>query len=414
MFIPLSSLILLVATIAIGYFKKTNTGLIGLASALLFGVLVVGLTGKEIVAGFPTNVFMTLSGMMLLFAIARLNGTLDMVAMKIISMAGTNVKLLPIVFFVLSAILSFIGPGPVVMTAIIVPVAMSVAKQQKIKDLLMGLSVIFGSLAGGLYKITSSGYIAYSLGVEAGIINYTPIFLATFCTSLLAFLFFYFLLGGFKLEKIEIKNEVEQKKKLTSSQILTLIVLVATILLITIAKWDIGLSAYLGAAILFVCNIADDGEAIKLVNWSTILLVCGMGILVNVISEAGGIALLSDGLSKIMTEKTATMFMVLIAGLMSSVSSASGVVMPTLIPTIPGIVANMGGDIDPSVLLMGIIIGSHIVTASPLSTLGAMTLASSNEYTDKNKMFNQLLIIGFGGMVVVGILAYLGFYNLFN
>lgn len=99
---------------------------------------------------------------------------------------------------------------------------------------------------------------------------------------------------------------------------------------------------------------------------------------------------------------------------MSAVSSASGVVMPTLIPTIPGIVSSMGGTVDPILLLTGIVVGSHTVTASPLSTLGAMTLGSANSYTDKNRFFLQLLLIAIAALLLSAGLAYLGFYTLFH
>lgn len=98
---------------------------------------------------------------------------------------------------------------------------------------------------------------------------------------------------------------------------------------------------------------------------------------------------------------------------MSSVSSASGVVMPTLIPTIPGIIEQMGGTLSATALLSAIVIGAHCVTLSPLSTLGAMSLASANEETNKETMFTQLMILGFSAIPLCALFAFLGLYNIF-
>lgn len=141
------------------------------------------------------------------------------------------------------------------------------------------------------------------------------------------------------------------------------------------------------------------------------MLVAGVGVLVNVVSIAGGIAALSKFLAGIMTPTTAAPIMATIGGLMSAVSSASGVVMPTLIPTVPGIVENMNGSVSPSSLISAIVVGAHVVTVSPLSTLGALAVSSATSRTNKSKFFTQLLIVGALGIPFAFILGLLGVYK---
>ena len=62
MSIEVITLILLVLTIAIGYFRKINTGLVALAVAFFAGLFLVKMSGKEIIAGFPTSLIFTLMG----------------------------------------------------------------------------------------------------------------------------------------------------------------------------------------------------------------------------------------------------------------------------------------------------------------------------------------------------------------
>ena len=89
---------------------------------------------------------------------------------------------------------------------------------------------------------------------------------------------------------------------------------------------------------------------------------------------------------------------------MSLVSSGTGVVMPTLIPA-PLLPAQMGGAVSTSALASAVIIGCSVVTASPLSTLGALALANATGRTDKDKMFTIMLITGLSGILYGGLLG---------
>lgn len=413
MSIEVITLILLVLTIAIGYFRKINTGLVALAVAFFAGLFLVKMSGKEIIAGFPTSLIFTLMGMTFLFSIAKVNKTMEMIALTIVKMARGNTKVIPLLFFILGAVLSALGPGPVVMTAIIAPLAMPAGKKAGIPDILTACSVMTGCLAGGLAPITASGLIAYNLGQEVGVANYTPVMLNCMLTSTIQFVLYYIIFKGYKLKKQPLEDTEENKVKLDQKQIITLIGIACVILSIVFLKTDTGLTAFCGGGILLLLGVADQNKAIAGISWSTILLVCGMAVLVNVVKVAGGIDMLSTALGSVMARSNGGPILIAMSGLMSSVSSASGVVMPTLIPTIPGIIEQMGGTLSATALLSAIVIGAHCVTLSPLSTLGAMSLASANEETNKETMFTQLMILGFSAIPLCALFAFLGLYNIF-
>ncbi len=63
--------------------------------------------------------------------------------------------------------------------------------------------------------------------------------------------------------------------------------------------------------------------------WGTLLLICGVGVLMNVIILTGGIDLLSDALASIMSDSSAVSILGITAGVLRG-SPTSGVVMPTL------------------------------------------------------------------------------------
>ena len=143
-------------------------------------------------------------------------------------------------------------------------------------------------------------------------------------------------------------------------------------------------------------------------------MVTGVGILLSLVTELGGINLLSTALTKLSTPKTAGTVMTLLSGVMSWVSSASGVVMPTLIPTVPDMVASLPGT-DALELVNCICIGANMAPLSPLSTCGALMLAaySSSPSTDakaRNQMFAQLFALSACGVALAAVVAFIGLY----
>ena len=78
------SLAALVLVIVLSCTTAVNPGFISLALAWVIGIYLAPLWGRhftigEILAGFPTDLFLTLVGVTLLFTLARGNGTLDRV-----------------------------------------------------------------------------------------------------------------------------------------------------------------------------------------------------------------------------------------------------------------------------------------------------------------------------------------------
>ncbi len=57
-------------------------------------------------------------------------------------------------------------------------------------------------------------------------------------------------------------------------------------------------------------------------------------------------------------------------------SSANGVALPTLIPTVLDIVANVGGNVTIVEMIIAIVGGATVAGISPLSTGGSLILAS--------------------------------------
>ena len=136
---------------------------------------------------------------------------------------------------------------------------------------------------------------------------------------------------------------------------------------------------------------ADQEAALKAVPWDTIIMICGVSVLVAIVEKTGGLDLFTSLLAWVSAARNVPGVIAFVAGAVSAYSSSSGVVMPTFIPMVPSLIAKLGGG-DPVAIISSINVGSHVVDVSPLSTLGAMCIANAAASEDHNRLFQRLLV----------------------
>lgn len=412
------SLVVLVGAIVAAFLLKINTGVVAIAAALVLG-LCAGWTDKQIMATFGSKLFLTLLGVMFLFGIAQENKTLDLVAKKSLALCRGRVNLFPLLLFVVSAVLSAIGPGLISVTALMSALTVSLARQTKTEPIRLIPFGVLGSFAGGLSPITPSGIVAIGTAEKVSIFGLEwPLMWQMALTNLLYAAILYFFVFKWHKHKhnpLETGEAQARSEKFSLVQWLTLggILLVAVLVLVT--GVDVGMLSFAVGVLLLIFKAADDSVVIKKLPWGTLVMITGVGILISVVTDLGGIDLLSNGLKMLMNTHTASMIMTAISGVMSWVSSASGVVMPTLIPTVPEMVQSIQGT-ESLELVISICIGAHLAALSPLSSCGGLMLAaysSSGEVTakERNRVFVQLFVISACGVAFGAVLALIGLYG---
>ena len=145
-----------------------NMGVLAFVGAFLVGTLVAGQATKDIIAGFPAGLFLTLVGITYLFAIAQNNGTINWLVQLAVRAVRGHVAAIPWIMFALAAVLTAVGAVSPAAVAIIAPIALGFAMQHKISPLLMGLMVIHGAQAGGFSPISIYGGITNGIVAKAG------------------------------------------------------------------------------------------------------------------------------------------------------------------------------------------------------------------------------------------------------
>src|SRR6266511_2458097 len=153
-----ASLLALLAAIALSCTSRINVGLLAIALAWLVGVYAGRV--ELATAGFPSQLFLTLTGVTLLFALAEVNGTLTRVAMAALRLTRGHVALVPWMFFLIACAISSVGPGAVASVALVVPMAMAVGARAGLSPFLTALMVANGANAGNLSPFSAVGIIA--------------------------------------------------------------------------------------------------------------------------------------------------------------------------------------------------------------------------------------------------------------
>lgn len=94
-------------------------------------------------------------------------------------------------------------------------------------------------------------------------------------------------------------------------------------------SWNVGLTGFLIGSVLCIIGCGDEKKAVKGIPWNVIIMVLGVGMLMNIVSLSGGVDILVSALESVMNIKTANPIMAILAGIMSFFSSGLGVVFPT-------------------------------------------------------------------------------------
>lgn len=417
--IPLLSLAALAAVILISRYEKVNIGLVALALAWVIGVYAARLSASEVVAGFPLSMFLVLFGVTYLFSLASLNGTLERVTQLILSFSGGRTFALPIIFFILPLVVSTVGPGNIGSVALFAPLAMQVAHKTGLGAFFMTVMVVSGANAGTFSPFAPTGIIANGLLDRLGVVMdpWWEVFLPTLLTqTFIAMCSYVVFISTLKKKKLithtfDTKQVMKEIQPLQRPQILTLVAIALLVVLQIWGEVDLGFLAILLSAVLVLLGAADGEAAMKVVPWNTILMVCGVSTLVAIVETTGGLDLFTTWLAQVSDPLNITAVLGLVVGIVSSYSSSSAVVIPTFIPMAPGILEKLGGGniVD---LISTINVASHVVDVSPLSTLGALCIASAAAYEDKGRLFRRLMYYGLS-MSLFGALVCFIFFGLF-
>ena len=398
------------SAVIIGYKTGFNTGFFAIVFAYLIGAFLLGMTPKEIISGWPVSTMFVIFSVSLFYNFALANGTLEKTARWLLYAFRKAPGLLPFALYAASAGIAALGAGFFTVMAFMAPLTLLICDEAKMSKLVGAIAINCGALSGANFMTSGSGIIYRGLMEGGGYADqsfrYTAvIFIASVIFSLLLIAFFRYVpksnrqIGqGVTFDKPEPFTDL-QKKNLSLMITMILVVLIFPVLHILLpdiqvitfinSKMDVGLVAIIFSAIALFLKLAPQKEVIAKVPWNTIIMICGVGMLINVAISAGTIDLLASWAGSSLPAWFIPIAFSLIGAVMSFFSSTLGVVCPALFPLVSSLAHTAG--IDPMILFTCIVIGAQSSAISPFSSGGSLIMGSCATEEERNTMFPKLL-----------------------
>jgi di/tricarboxylate transporter len=398
-------------SIALGYKTKINTGFFAISFAYIIGCFFLNLKTSEVISMWPMSIFFVIFAVSLFYNFALVNGTLEKLATYLLYSCRKVPRILPFVIFFAAVLIASLGAGFFTVLAFMAPITLLLCEKTGMSKMVGAVAANYGALAGANFMTSQSGIIFKSLIESAGYpaevaFGYTTaIFISTMIIPILVISGLLLFTNTKKtLSKnlnIEKPDPFDQKQKTTLYLIILMmvIVLAAPILHIILplnktitfinSKIDIGLIAITFSVVALMLKLADEKKVIAKVPWGTLIMICGVGMLISVAIKAGTIQILAKWIGGNMPAFLVPIALSIVGGIMSFFSSTLGVVTPALFPIIPSIVAATG--INPMVLFICVVIGAQATAISPFSSGGSLLLGSCTSEEDRNSLFSNLM-----------------------
>ncbi len=404
----LAIIISILISIALGYITKYNVGIFAMIFAYVIGAFFMDLTPKDLISFWPISIFFVIFAVSLFYNFAIVNGTLEKFAMLLMYKMQKFPYLILLAIFAISALIAALGAGFYTVLAFMAPLSFLVCQRAGINQVSVAMAINYGALGGANFMTSQSGIIFRGLMEKSGIdsngafSNSAMIFLASIILPIVV-LSIFTILDFRKKITIDIKerpDSFDSKQKMTLVLMFSMIFIVLLIPLLSLAlphsatlsslnkKIDIGLIAMIFVALALLLKLGDEKSVIALIPWNTLIMICGVGMLIAVAIKAGTIDLLSDSIKQEIPSVFIPIALCLVAAIMSLFSSTLGVVTPALFPIVPSLAS--GTSFSESLLFTCIVIGAQASAISPFSSGGSLILGAAPQ-GDKERLFKDLL-----------------------
>ena len=437
------SILALAAIFTIATTTPINMGILAFAGAFIVGGWVSGIDAKEIIDAFPGSTFIIVGGITLLFAIAKANGTIDLVIDRSLRLVGGRRWAVLWMMFLLAGLLMALGS--VLAVGMLAPIAMPLATKNKINPFLMGMVISHGALGCCFSPINLYGAFVNGMMKDFGI-GYNPavVFFIPFVLNLLIALILFAIYGRDLIRNPRLAPEslhldggshpgttgttptrgtgtatlpargavatadlaARQAVPMTRYRFATL----AGILFLVIGSVgfgiDVGVSAICVSAVLLMLSPQANPKIIDNVAWPAVVLVTGMLTYMAVLDQNGTLDFLGDAASALGSPLLTALILCYAVAVISAFGSSIGtlgIALPLAAPLLTM------GEIGALGFVAAVAFSATVVDVSPFSTNGVMVLAEA-EVDDKTKFQRKMLaycalVVALAPLVVWGLVV---------
>jgi di/tricarboxylate transporter len=434
------SIVALVLIFTIATTTPINMGILAFAGAFIVGGWVSGIPAKDIIDAFPGSTFIIVGGITLLFAIAKANGTIDLVIDRSLRLVGGRRWAILWMMFLLSGLLMALGS--VLAVGMLAPIAMPLAKRNKINPFLMGMVISHGALACAFSPINLYGAFVNGLMAETGVgSNPAVLFAIPFAFNLLIAIVLFAIYGRDLVRNPILRPEdapealetttsggytptstvpattplnggagnkpgtsvlvdseigvsaapvlqpTNQRADMTRYRFATL----AGILFLIVGSIgfgiDVGVSAICVSAFLLLLSPKSNPKILDNVAWPAVVLVTGMLTYMAVLTQNGTLDFLGDAASALGSPLLTALILCYAVAVISAFGSSIGtlgIALPLAAPMLAM------GEVGALGFVAALAFSATVVDVSPFSTNGVMVLAEA-EVEDKGKFQRKML-----------------------
>ncbi|MFD6061712.1 SLC13 family permease [Rhodococcus wratislaviensis] len=422
------SILALVLIFTIATKVPINMGILAFAGAFLVGGWVSGIPIDDIVDAFPGDIFLIVAGITLLFAIAKANGTINIIVESALRLVHGRRWALVWMMFLLSGALMALG-SPMA-AGMLAPIAMRLAGKKKINPLLMGMAINHGALGCAFSPITIYGAFVNGLIKSAGYeANPLLLFIVPFALNTL-FLAVLFAIYGRDLihELPEDRDEITSasagsgaptrphpspgsgtasatavlpdvdvigRTPFNRERVATLIGILLLAVGSVAFNVDVGVSSICISTVLLLMAPKKMPRIEDKVAWPAVVLVCGMLTYMTVLKQNGTLDFLGDAATHLGSPLAAALILLYAAAIISAVGSSIGTLGIALPLAAPMLAA---GELGALGFIIALAFASTVVDVSPFATNGSIVVAEA-DVEDRQRF--QRSVLAYCGLVVL-------------
>lgn len=383
----------LVAIFVIGAIRPINLGVLALVMTFLVGAAIVGEGPREMLSGFPVNLFILLTGVTYLFGVAASNGTVERIVDGAVHLVRDRRGLIPWVVFVVAAMPAMAGAIGSAGVALLAPISMRLAERCAIDRRMIGLMVVHGAAAGNFSPLNVLGAIVLEAVRTGGLeMSATVLFLGNLVYNVaLGFVIVAYFgrrgAPGPTSEGSPPPGGTGRPEALRVEQLCTLLALVGVAVASLGFGLSIGLTALTAAVLLQVLFPGSAAGAERRVAWSVVLLVCGVVTYVGALQRFGTVDAVGGGIARFGNPLVVGLLLCYVGAITSAFASSAGI-LGALIPLALPFLAQ--GSIATTGLVVALAVSATVVDATPFSTVGALAVANASE-EEREFVFSGLL-----------------------
>lgn len=417
--------------VIIGTKTKCNIGIAALALAFIIGTILMKKTITQVIGYFPYKLLFTMMVVTFFYGYAAQNGAIQGLADRLIYATRNKPWALPIALYVSTFLVSTLGAGAGATPVFMSPIAFTLAGEMGMNPIIAVLAVFLGSMGGGIQAWTSSGVMFKGIAMNTlseaesnSIILGYGITLMIACT--IFFMIMYFIFKGYKVKPTNLKKPEPFDKK--QKQTLTIIFVMMALIIIPVfcnmflpnpvtkwfsSKFDIQVLSVIGIIICSALDLAKTAEVVKnKIPWTTIIMICGMSTMIGLAVDMGVTEVLGSWIGSSIPRILVLPLIVLLAGLLSFVTTGPAVIFPLFIPMFPALSAATG--ISPVSMTIALFAGTGATGLSPFSQGGSMALIGCKDDEMREKLLPKQFACAFAFLLLYILLAFVGYFRLFH